>query len=67
MDYFKDYTYLGVTKEDYVILAEKALKENNTELEMKRRAYGTSHSWVNNVKEVYKYLLLVAEEKGIKI
>ncbi len=67
MDYFKDYTYLGVTKEDYVILAEKALKENNVDLEMKRRAYGTSHSWVNNVKEIYKYLEFVAEEKGIKI
>jgi glycosyltransferase involved in cell wall biosynthesis len=67
MDYFKDYTYLGVTKEDYVALAEKALKENTEDLEMKRRAYGTSHSWENNVKEIYKYTELVAQEKGIKI
>ena len=67
MDYFKDYTYLGVTKDDYVALAEKALKENNEDLEMKRRAYGTSHSWGNNVKEIYKYIELVAQEKGIKI
>ncbi|SDX07745.1 Glycosyltransferase involved in cell wall bisynthesis [Lutibacter oricola] len=67
MDYFKDYTYLGKTKEDYVILAEKALKENNENLETKRRTYGTSHSWENNVKEIYKYTELVAKEKGIKI
>jgi glycosyltransferase involved in cell wall biosynthesis len=67
MDYFKEYTYLGVTKEDYVTLAEKALEENNKDLEMKRRAYGTSHSWDNNVKKIYKYLELVAQEKGIKI
>lgn len=67
MDYFKDYTYLGVTTDDYVALAEKALKENTEDLEMKRRAYGTSHSWENNVKEIYKYIELVAQEKGVKI
>lgn len=67
MDYFKEYTYLGKTKEDYVSLAEKALKENNEDLEMERRTYGTSHSWENNVKVIYKYMELVAQEKGIKI
>ena len=67
MEYFKEFTYLGVTKEDYVELAEKALNENTEALEMKRRAYGTSHSWANNVKEIYKYIALVAKEKGIKI
>jgi glycosyltransferase involved in cell wall biosynthesis len=67
MDYFKDYTYLGITKEDFVTLAEKALKENNENLEIKRRTYGSSHSWKNNVKEIYTCMQLVAEEKGIQI
>ena len=67
MDYFKDYTYLGTSKEDYVALAEKALAENNEALEKQRRAYGTSHSWENNVNEIYKYIKIVASEKGINI
>jgi glycosyltransferase involved in cell wall biosynthesis len=53
MEYFKEYTYLGRTPEDYVMLIEKALTENSSHLENQRRAYGLSHSWENNVKEIY--------------
>jgi glycosyltransferase involved in cell wall biosynthesis len=67
MEYFKDYTYLGTSKEDYVALAEKALAENNEALEKQRRAYGTSHSWENNVNEIYKYIKIVASEKRITV
>ena len=59
MDYFKDYTYLGVTPEDYVELIEKALSENTRELEKKRKAYGLSHSWENNVNEIYNCIIQV--------
>ena len=59
MEYFKDYTYLGKTPEDYVVLIEKALRENSVELQEKRRAYGLSHSWENNVNEIYNCILQV--------
>ena len=64
MEYFNEYTYLGTTKEDYVALAEKAMAENTEAIEKKRRAYGTSHSWENNVNEIYKYIKIIASEKG---
>ncbi|MDO9512340.1 MAG: glycosyltransferase [Bacteroidales bacterium] len=67
MEYFKDYTYLGVSHQDYVDLAELALKEDSEELRQKRRAFGTSHSWENNVAEINKYIELVCIEKGIKL
>ncbi|MDC6365647.1 MULTISPECIES: glycosyltransferase [Flavobacteriaceae] len=59
MEYFKDYTYLGETAEDYVALIEKALEENSKELEEKRRFFGLSHSWENNVNEIYNCILKV--------
>ena len=59
MEYFKEYTYLGVTPEDYVQLIEKALSENTKALEKKRKAYGLSHSWENNVNEIYNCILQV--------
>ena len=59
MEYFKDYTYLGQTPEDYVKLIEKALSENTAALEKKRKAYGLSHSWENNVNEIYNCILQV--------
>jgi glycosyltransferase involved in cell wall biosynthesis len=59
MEYFKDYTYLGLTPEDYVELIEKALSENNAALEKKRKAFGLSHSWENNVNEIYNCILQV--------
>lgn len=59
MEYFKEYTYLGVTPKDYVELIEKALLENTEELEKKRKAYGLSHSWENNVNEIYNCILQV--------
>ncbi|MEX0315059.1 MAG: glycosyltransferase [Allomuricauda sp.] len=62
MEYFKDHTYLGETAEDYVELIEKALAENSPELEEKRRAFGLSHSWENNVNEIYNCILKVKQQ-----
>lgn len=67
MEYFKDYTYLATTHADYIELTEKALKEDSEDLRKKRREFGTSHSWENNVAEIYRYIQLVCIEKGIKI
>ncbi len=59
MDYFKDYTYLGVTAEDYHQLIKKALKEDSAELQAQRRTFAQSHTWENNVKLIYDAILKV--------
>ncbi len=59
MEYFKEYTYLGETPEDYVNLIEQALKEDTPDLQEQRKAFGLSHSWENNVKEIYNCILKV--------
>jgi len=56
MVYFKDYTYLGKSKEDYITLCEKALAEDSPALQKHRREYALSHSWENNVIEIGKAL-----------
>ena len=53
MEYFEAHTYLGRTPEDYVLLIDKALKEDSTTLQKHRKAFGLSHSWENNVNEIY--------------
>lgn len=54
MSVFGEHTYLGTTKEDYVTLIEKALSEDNLEKQQQRIAFATTHTWENNVKEIYK-------------
>lgn len=59
MEYFKDYTYLGKTHQDYIDLIELALAENNDEKQKERRLFALSHTWENNVLEIYKAIELV--------
>jgi len=51
---FKDHTYLCNTAAEYVAAIEKALMENSPALQQKRKDFAASHSWENNVKEIYK-------------
>ncbi|OYT15422.1 MAG: glycosyl transferase family 1 [Bacteroidetes bacterium 4572_77] len=57
MEYFKAHTYLAKTHKEWVEAIEKALSENTSELEESRVAYGCSHSWENNVNEIYKHII----------
>lgn len=57
MEMFADYTYLAETKEDYVQLVEKALKENSTEKEIQREKFARNHTWENNVKRIYELII----------
>jgi len=57
MEYFKDYTYLAKTHQEWVEAIEKALSENTPKLEKNRISYGSSHSWENNVNEIYKHII----------
>nr|WP_294790405.1 glycosyltransferase [uncultured Mucilaginibacter sp.] len=58
MSVFEDHTYLGTTKEDYVKLIEKALAEDSDEKRQERINFATTHTWENNVKEIYKAIHL---------
>lgn len=66
MEVFADHTYLADTKEDYLALVEKALLENTSEMEKEREVFAKSHTWENNVKEIYdKMLHLMTQSKAI--
>lgn len=56
MEYFKENTYLATTHEEWVTEVQKALDEDSEALQKQRTACGMSHSWENNVKEIYKYI-----------
>lgn len=53
MEYFADYTYLAPSKEAYVELARKALKEDTEEKQELRKKFARSHTWENNVNKIY--------------
>ncbi len=61
MEYFGDFTYLGHSQQDYIDLIEKALAENNAEKQQQRRRFALSHTWENNVLEIYKAIEKVTE------
>jgi len=54
MSVFEEYTYLGSSKEDYIKLIEQALAEDSRTLQQKRIQFAGTHTWENNVKEIYK-------------
>jgi len=54
MEIFDEHTYLGKDKEAYVTLIQKALDEDDTARQQKRKDFAGSHTWENNVAEIYK-------------
>ena len=54
MSIFADHTYLAASKEEYPTLIDKALKEDSPTLREARKAFASSHTWENSVKEIYK-------------
>lgn len=63
MAYFKDHTYLPVTKEDYIVEIDKALKEDSPELQQSRIACAGEHTWENFVNKIYKYIEEIESNK----
>lgn len=57
---FAEHTYLGVTKEDYVALIEKALQEDGPQLREARKAYAQTHSWEAHVNQIYNAILKIS-------
>jgi len=64
MSIFADHTYLGKNAEDYIMLIEKALKENSPTLQAERKAFASTHTWENNVREIYKAINNIVQERG---
>lgn len=56
---FNEYTYLCDTPAEYITAIEKAMAENSAALQDARKNFAASHSWENNVKEIYKAVNLV--------
>lgn len=68
MEYFKEYTYLAKTKEEFSAQIARALKEDNQEAAKARRSYAYSHTWeanVNAISELIEQKLKQAVETGI--
>jgi teichuronic acid biosynthesis glycosyltransferase TuaH len=65
MDYFKDYVYLATSKEDYLILIERAINEETGDKVVLRRKFAASHTWEDNVKNIYKAIKKVEANKII--
>ncbi|MFD2873392.1 glycosyltransferase [Mucilaginibacter ximonensis] len=57
MSVFSQHTYLGITKEEYVTLIEKAIAEDSPEKREQRIQFAATHSWENNVIEIYKAII----------
>lgn len=62
MEMFKDYVYLAKNKKNYVQLIEIALKEDSKIKRKERIDFANSHTWENNVKNIYKALLTTNKE-----
>lgn len=54
MEYFKDYTYLGVSTDDYQKMIRLALEDDSLQKQAERRSFARSHSWENNVNLIYE-------------
>lgn len=52
MDYFKEYTYLAKSLEDYEQKITKAIVENDAFKEKARRDFALTHTWEENVKAI---------------
>jgi glycosyltransferase involved in cell wall biosynthesis len=57
---FSGHTYLCNTPAEYITAIEKALGEDSPTLQQMRKDFAASHSWENNVKEIYKAINMVS-------
>lgn len=54
MEMFSRHVYLGRSKSDYITLIETALSENSESKVKDRIEFAKSHTWDNNVRDIYK-------------
>jgi glycosyltransferase involved in cell wall biosynthesis len=61
MEVFAEHTYLAENKEQFLVMVEKALSENTVEKEVSREIFAKSHTWENNVQEIYNKMLILMQ------
>jgi teichuronic acid biosynthesis glycosyltransferase TuaH len=54
MSVFTEFVYLAKDPDEYIATITKALEENTPQLEQSRIDFASSHTWENNVQEIYK-------------
>ncbi len=59
MEYFQEFTYLGVDAKDYHELITRALSENSEEKIQARKKFAKSHTWENNVLAIFDSIIKV--------
>jgi hypothetical protein len=67
MEYFRDYTYLASTKEEYLQLIDKALNENNPQFMKARIAFALTHTWENNVEAISQLIEKYSDKKHLNL
>jgi glycosyltransferase involved in cell wall biosynthesis len=56
MELFRDHSYLCSSVSDYQFAVDKALLEDSQEKAKQRILFAQSHSWKNNVNNIFKYI-----------
>ena len=56
MQLFKEHVYLCKNAGQYMLAVDKALAEDNDQLRRKRIDFARSHSWENNVQNIYNQI-----------
>lgn len=56
MELFREHSYLCSSVADYQEAVEKALQEDNDQKANERITFAKSHSWKNNVNNIFKYI-----------
>lgn len=62
MKTFKQHVYLGKTSNDYLVAINKSLADTK-EKQDARIEFATSHTWTNNVKEIFNAVELAVRKK----
>jgi glycosyltransferase involved in cell wall biosynthesis len=56
MELFREHVYLCSNVNEYKVALEKALTENTTDKKNQRIQFARSHSWKNNVQQIYNQI-----------
>ena len=64
MSIFEQQVYLAETKEDYVVLAEKALIEHSAARALERINFSHTHTWEKNAADIYQAINKVENSVG---
>lgn len=64
MEYFKEYVFLAEGLDDYLENLDLALRSDSDEIRASRRAFAQSHTWENNVNEIYRAIEKVSKHSS---